>query len=146
MRPQRPSLTEKTAAIAFARAINTHDITLLAPLVHDGLYVSDQRRWDPRVGAETYLEMLGRYFTHVPRERSSTTMELATVPRPPFASEPPRPCVVEYHHGKPTYTVLFRVHAGKIRHIEKRLIPPPTECQLTGVYPGLDTGPTEEVN
>ncbi len=139
MNQARPVLTEKTAAIAFARAINTHDITLLAPLVHDNLHISDQRRWDPRVGAENYLGMLGKYFACVPRERSSTTMELAM-------SEPPRPCVVEYHHGRPICTVLFQVHAGKIRHIEKRLIPPPTECNFTGFYPGLEEEPIQGVN
>jgi hypothetical protein len=46
----------------------------------------------------------------------------------------------------PVCTVLFGVDRGKIRRIEKRLLPPPTECRLSGIYPGLDTDPTQEVN
>ncbi len=146
MRPQRPSLSEKTAAIAYARAFNTHDLSLLAPLVHDRLHVFDQRNWTPREGSNFYLGMIGDYFELVPPEKCSMTMELAVVPQAPINEGTPRPCVIEYHGGRPVCTILFQVHGGKIRRIEKRLLPPPTECQLTGVYPGLDTGPTEEVN
>jgi len=146
MNRTRPSLTEKTAAIAYARAINTHEIELLAPLLHDGLRVTDQRRWAPALGGRRYSGMLEDFFQAVPRERSATTMELATLPQNPYAPDPPRPCVVEYQWGRPVCTVLFHVRAGKIRQIEKRLLPPPTECELTGVYPGLDILPGEEVN
>ena len=146
MRPQRPSLNEKTAAIAWARAFNTHDLSLLAPLVDDRLCVSDQLRWNQMLGGKHYLTMLGDYFECVPLEPTNNWMEIATLPEAPMAPTPPRPCVVEYRHGKPTYTILFRVHAGKILHIERRLLPPPTACRLSGIYPGLDTGPSEEVN
>ena len=146
MNRTRPSLTEKTAAIAYARAINTHEIELLAPLVHDDLRIVDQRNWDQRVGGRHYLGMLEDYFECVPRDRSQTWMELATVPLGPFETRPPRPCVVEYHRGVPVCTVLFGVDRGKIRRIEKRLLPPPTECRLSGIYPGLDSVPGEALN
>ena len=108
MNRTRPSLTEKTAAIAYARAINTHEIELLAPLVHDDLRIVDQRNWDHRVGGRHYLGMLEDYFECVPRDRSQTWMELATVPRPSDAAAS-RPCVVEYQSGRPVCTVLFHV-------------------------------------
>lgn len=146
MRPQRPSLTEKTAAIAWARAHNTRDIGPLAPLVHDALHISNQRWWAPQIGGEHYITMLGDFFECVPIDPSATRMELATVPQGRRPTGPPRPCVIEYRHGRPTFTVLFRVRAGKILHIEKRLIPPPTECVLTGICPGLENDCLEEVN
>ena len=142
----RSTLTEKTAAIAYARAINTHETELLAPLLHDELRVCDQRRRNPAVGGRRYTEMLEDYFRSVPPEESATTMELAALPRNPFAPEPPRPCVIEYRWDTPVCTVLFHVGAGKILQIEKRLIPPPTECELTGIYPGLEERPTQAVN
>lgn len=146
MNRTRPSLTEKTAAIAYARAINTHETELLAPILHDEFRVCDQRRRNPAVGGRRYIQMLEKYFRNVPPEKSVTTMELATLPRNPFAPAPPRPCVIEYHWGKLVCTVLFHVWAGKILQIEKRLIPSPTECELTGLYPGIDSLPGEKVN
>ena len=102
MNRTRPSLTEKTAAIAYARAINTHEIELLAPLLHDGLRVIDQRRWTPALGGRRYSGMLEDFFQAVPREKSATTMELATLPQNPYAPYPPQ-------------TVRCRVPVGQTR-------------------------------
>jgi len=146
MRPPRPSLNEKTAAIAYARAFNTHDLSLFAPLCHRRLHVTDQRHWAPSVGADRYLQIMQDYFDHVPVEQSNTRMELAETSPPSFIGDPPRPCVVEHRRGKPVATFLFGVRGGLIRRIEKRLLPPPTDCRLTGIYPGLGMGFEGEVN
>ena len=142
----RPTITEKTAAIAWAHAWNTHDLSLLAPLVHENLRVLDQRRWDPTIGGPHFLSMLADYFACVPLAKISTRMELATLPRSTGDHRPLRPCVIEYRFDRPTSTILFRVHAGTIRLIERRLLPPPTDCVLSGVCPGLDSDPLEVVN
>ena len=73
-------------------------------------------------------------------------MELATAPGDRRLNLPPRPCVVEHRNGRPVYTVLFDVRRGRIRRIEKRLLPPPTECTLSGVFPGLEDVLFEVVN
>lgn len=146
MNQPRPVLTEKTAATAWALALNTHDLSVLAPLVHDRLRVTDQRRWDQRVGGDRYLAMLEAYFEAVPRERSGLRMELATLPPEATRSPRPRPCVVEYRDGRPTCTILFQVIGGTIRHIETRLLPPPTDCRLSGIYPGLEAELEEAVH
>ena len=146
MNRTRPSLTEKTAAIAWARAHNTHDIELLAPLVHDDLRIVDQRNWDQRVGGRHYLGMLEDYFECVPRDRSQTWMELATVPPAPFEGGLPGPAssnTTEAYRSAPCSSASTGARSAASRNGSCR---PPTECQLAGVYPGLDIGPTEEVN
>ena len=141
-----PTLTEKTAAIAWARAWNTRNLELLRPLMHHRVQITDQRNWESKVGADLYLQRMQDYFDHVPAETSATTMELAETPTHSFTVAPPRPCVIEYRRGQPVATFLFRVHGGLIRLVEKRLLPPPTECILTGSYPGLEDHPAMEVN
>ena len=44
MTQPRPSLSEKAAAVAYARAHNTHDLDDLAQLVHNRVRVYDQRQ------------------------------------------------------------------------------------------------------
>ena len=146
MNPPRPSLTERTAAIAYARAFNTHDPSLLAPLIHDELRVSDQLRWHHLVGGENFLSLIGSHFQCAPSSPARNWMEIATLPDAPRSPFRPRPCVVEYRNGKPACTILFRVHDGAICFIERRLLPPPTECRLSGNCPGLEDQLREAVN
>jgi hypothetical protein len=139
MNQPRPTLTEKTAAIAWARAWNTRDLELLRPLVHESIHISDQRRWQPRVGGSSYLTMIQDYFDATQSRPPSTRFELAQTPTSPgFISEAPRPCLVEYQRGRPVATILFHVRRGTIRQVERRVLPPPTECILTGLYPGIE--------
>jgi hypothetical protein len=121
MNHTRPTLTEKTAAIAYARAFNTRDLSLFAPLVHRNLLVSDQLQWHQLRGGDLFLSVTRNLFECVP-------------------------CVVAIFDSRPKYTVLFRVHRGKIRFIERRLLPSPTDCRLSGVYPGIDDDLDQVVN
>ncbi|MEE4271572.1 MAG: hypothetical protein V2I67_07860 [Thermoanaerobaculales bacterium] len=138
MTEARPSLTEKTAAIAWARAWNTRNLELLRPLIHRKSYITDQRRWDPRRDLKDYLQRLQDLFDHLPSEHLGAAMELAETPSPGFIGDPPRPCVIEYRRRRPYASILFRVHAGLIRQVEIRLLPPPSECSLSGIYPGIE--------
>lgn len=141
-----PVLTERTAAVAWARAWNTCDISGLAPLLADDLHIVDQTRWTPVVGARYFVGLASNYFECVRNVADRATMELATAPGDRRWDLPPRPCVVEYRKGRPVLTVLFEVHRGRIRRIEKRLLPPPTDCTLSGIFPGLDDVLLGEVN
>ena len=112
MNRTRPSLTEKTAAIAYARAINTHEIELLAPISprrpphHRSTPLDPRCRWPPLHRDAREL------LPGCPARKSATTMELATLPQSPYVP-PPRPCVVEYQWGRPVCTVLFHVEPAR---------------------------------
>ena len=146
MNHPRPVLTERTAAVAWARAWNTCDISGLAPLLADDLRIADQTRWTPMVGARYFVGLASDYFECVRDVSDRATMELATTPGDRRWNLPPRPCVVEYRSGRPVYTVLFDVRGGRIRRVEKRLLPPPTDCTLSGIFPGLEDALLGEVN
>jgi hypothetical protein len=146
MNHTRPTLTEKTAAIAYARAFNTRDLSLFAPLVHRNLLVSDQLQWHQLRGGDLFLSVTRNLFECVPRMPVDSWMELASLPHGSKSPGPTRPCVVAIFDSRPKYTVLFRVHRGKIRFIERRLLPSPTDCRLSGVYPGIDDDLDQVVN
>jgi len=139
------SLTEQDAAVVWARAHNILDPTPLVPLLDTKIRVASQQKWEEMVGRVQYLAYLKRFFSSQFPTQIDFQMELACIRALPMAPFPPRPCVVGHRDGEPAITVLFQVGANEIRRIDIRLIPPPSACWGTGIFPGLDNL-SQEVN
>ncbi|HSN56597.1 MAG TPA: hypothetical protein VLT32_18150 [Candidatus Sulfomarinibacteraceae bacterium] len=134
-------LTEEDAALAWALAYNTHDPSVLAPILADDVRVMS--RWVIRdlVGREPYLDYLARKFTTFERAGSLVRVELAVTPGPGG-----RPCALLEQDGVLLATVLFDVIGGRLSMVSLSAEPAPASCRRSGHCPGFQDGAVGPVN
>ena len=129
----------RSAAIAYATAMNTLDPAPLRGLLAGDFVYESQWVFSAIEGANAYLECLAGKFGAIRRTGSPVRAEPAeTRPYPGLVCEP-TPCVVVSQGGEPVSTVLFTMTGGLISRIDMCMIPPPETCTRTGEAPGAPT-------
>ena len=137
------TLTERDAAVAWARTYNALDPSHIAPLLADDIRYASQWVLFEEIGNRPdFLEHLTSKLETIRRSSCVVRAELAETRPYPMYLNPPRPCVVVERNGNRESTVLFEVEDHRITRIDMCAIPPPHSCVCSGEFPGLD--PTAE--
>jgi len=132
-------LTERDAARTWALAYNTHDPSVLAPILADNVRVMSRWVVNDLVGRAAYIEYLGRKFTTFESAGSLVRVEIASTSGDTRESLG-RPCALIEQDGSALATVFFDVVGGTIIQISLGPYPPPESCLRTGEFPGFDDG------
>jgi hypothetical protein len=145
------TLTERDAAVAWARTYNALDPSHIAPLLADDIRYASQWVLFEEIGNRPdFLEYLTSKLETIRRSGCVVRAELAETRPYPMYPNPPQPCVVVEQDGAREATILFEVDGHRITRIDMCEIPPPHTCACSGEFPGLDaatgasTGPTNE--
>ncbi len=133
------ALTEYDAAVAWARAYNTHDPSVLAPILASDVRVMSRWVVNDLVGRDGYLGYLRSKFATFESIGSVVRVEVGETPGG-SAEAPGRPCALIEQDGSLLATVLFDVVGGELSQISLGPYPPPHECRPSGEFPGFDTG------
>lgn len=134
------ALTELDAAVAWARAYNTHDASVLVPILADDVRVMSRWVVNDLVGRNAYVEYLRRKFATFERSGSLVRVEIARTPGGERGGSG-RPCALIEQDGALLATVLFDVIAGRVAQISLGPHPSPESCRRSGEYPGFDGAP-----
>ena len=132
------AFTERDAALAWARAYNTHDPSVLEPILADDVRVMSRWVVNDLVGRDGYLGYLRSKFATFEKTCSVVRVEIGETPGG-SASSPGRPCALIEQDGSLIATVLFDVVGGKLSQISLGPFPPPDECRRWGEFPGFDS-------
>jgi len=138
------AFTEHDAARAWALAYNTHDPSVLAPILAADVRVMSRWVVNDLVGREAYLEYLSRKFATFESSGSVVRVEVGAAPGG-SSDLTGRPCALIEQDGVLLATVLFDVLGGRIAQISIGPHPSPESCRRQGEFPGFETG-TELVN
>jgi len=133
------ALTERSAAEAWARAYNTHDPSVLGPILAEDVRVMSRWVVNDLVGRDQYLGYLRSKFATFETSGSVVKVEIGETPGESVES-PGRPCALIEQDGSLLATVLFDVVGGKLIQISLGPFPPPSECLRWGESPGFDSG------
>jgi hypothetical protein len=133
------ALTERDAAIAWARAYNTHDPSVLEPILAKDVRVMSRWVVNDLVGRDGYLGYLKSKFATFESSGSVVRVEVGETSGGPVGS-PGRPCALIEQDGFVLATVLFDVVGGKLGQISLGPHPPPETCRRSGEFPGFDSG------
>ena len=131
-------LTEVDAARAWALAYNTHDPSVLAPILSADVRVMSRWVVNDLVGRDAYVDYLTRKFATFERAGSVVRVELAAAPVG-SSGLPGRPCALMEQDGSLLATVFFDVIGGRLFQISLGANPPPATCRRSGDYPGFET-------
>jgi hypothetical protein len=134
---ERGPLTELEAARAWALAYNTHDPSVLEPLLAADVRVMSRWVVSDLVGRTPYLAYLAEKFRTFERVGSHVRVEIGSTPgeAPGWAG---RPCALLEQDRRLIATVLFDVIGGAIVQISLGANPDPAVCIGSGSYPGFD--------
>ncbi len=132
------AFTERDAALAWARAYNTHDPSVLEPILADDVRVMSRWVVNDMVGRDGYLGYLRSKYATFEKTCSVVRVEIGETPGG-SASSPGRPCALIEQDGSLIATVLFDVVGGKLSQISLGPFPPPDECRRWGEFPGFDS-------
>jgi len=133
------TLTERDAAVAWARTYNALDPSHIAPLLADDIRYASQWVLFEEIGNRPdFLEYLTSKLETIRRSGCVVRAELAETRPYPMYPNPPRPCVVVEQDGDRESTVLFEVDDHRIIRIDICAIPSPQTCVCSGEFPGLD--------
>ncbi len=135
MQPESP-LTEKEAALLFARAWNLLSSEPLEPFLNELTVYESQMVLVPMTGGEEILAYLAGKFETLSRDPAyQPYFELGRL-------HGIRPCVIMCQGSKdnPLALALFEVEGRSIRRIDICIAPAPAEAERTGIFPGLATG------
>jgi len=132
------AVSEHDAAVAWALAYNTHDPSVLAPILADDVRVMSRWVVNDLVGRDAYLEYLRGKFATFERAGTLVRVEVARAPGagPEISG---RPCALIEQDGTQLATVLFDVLGGEITQISLGPHPSPQSCRRSGEFPGFDT-------
>jgi len=133
------TLTERSAAEAWARAYNTHDPSVLEPILAEDLRVMSRWVVSDLIGREAYLDYLRRKFETFDQTGSMVRVEIGQTPGDSQGSAG-RPCALIEQDGSLLATVLFDVVGGRLSQITLGPFPPPGDCGRWGEFPGFDSG------
>jgi len=129
-------LTETEAARAWALAYNTHDVSVLAPLLADDVRVMSRWVVNDLIGAEECLSYLTTKFRTFEDSGSLVRVEVARTPGDTPGSIG-RTCALIEQNGALLATVLFDVVGGRLSQVSIGPNPDPNECERSGEYPGF---------
>lgn len=128
-------LTERDAARLWALAYNTHDASVIAPILADDVRVMSRWVVNDLVGRDRYLDYLDRKFRTFETVGSVVRAGLAETPGD--AESGGRPCVLLEQDGTLLATVLFDVVGSALSQVTLSVHPPPDACAGSGEYPGF---------
>ncbi len=137
-------LTERDAARAWARAYNTHDPSVLEPILSADVRVMSRWVVNDLVGREAYVEYLRRKFLTFEQTGSVVRVEIGNAPGE-VEGVPGRPCALVEQDGALLATVFFEVFGDWLAQISLGPFPAPESCRRSGEFPGF-TGGAEIVN
>ena len=129
-------VTERGAARLWALAYNTHDVSVIAPILAEDVRVMSRWVVNDLVGRDRYLDYLEQKFRTFETVGSVVRAGLAETPGNPASSG--RPCVLLEQDGKLLATVLFDVVGGSLSQVTLSVHPPPHVCVGSGEYPGFE--------
>ena len=131
-------LTEAEAARLWALAYNTHDPSVLAPILSRDVRVMSRWVVNDLVGRDRYLSYLRRKFQTFDESGLLVRVEVGWTPGDPPV-EPGRPCALIEQNGLLLATVLFDVVGGRLSQVSIGPYPAPASCERSGEYPGLES-------
>lgn len=132
-------LTERDAAVAWALAYNTHDPSVLEPILAADMRVMSRWVVNDLVGRAAYVEYLRQKFATFEQTGSVVRVEIGSAPGGPSGA-PGRPCALIEQDGSLLATVFFDVIGGLVSQISLGENPPPATCRRSGEYPGFEAG------
>lgn len=129
-------LTEREAARLWALAYNTHDPSVLAPILSRDVRVMSRWVVNDLVGRDRYLKYLAKKFQTFDESGSLVRVELGRTPGDP-SDGPGRACAFIEQNGVVLATVLFDVVGGRLSQVSISPYPAPAACERSGDYPGF---------
>jgi hypothetical protein len=130
------SLTEREAARLWALAYNSHDASVLAPILAEGVRVMSRWVVNDLIGRDHYLDYLDRKYETFERAGSVVRAEIGETPGDVASGG--RACVLLEQDGRLLATVLFDVVGGLLSQVTLSDHPRPDSCRRSGDYPGFE--------
>lgn len=120
------------ACRAYARTINTLDVTHVEPWLHKDVVYESQQVFSEMRGRRRYVAYLRGKLQTIRKEGSLVRAEIAYTDACGVG-----PCVILSQGSEEnwTHTVLFEMEGGKIKRLDMCLVPAPCECRRTGEQP-----------
>lgn len=128
-------LTKEDALRAYARMMNTLDVSHLEPLLADDFHYASQMVFEEITSRNDYIAYITPKLQAIAKSGATVFAEMG---RHEWAGGPgSEPCVVmaQWDKDNLVLTVLAKVGDGKIRRLDMCIVPAPTEVRRTGEYP-----------
>lgn len=124
---------EYEGARAFAKALNTQDISHLARLLTDRSILESQHVMTPMVGKKDIVDLWTIKLANMAKNGPGwVKVELAHL------LQNGQPCLIVEQGGTKVCVVLFKMERGMIARIDIcGIMPRPEEAEGTGEFPGL---------
>jgi ADP-ribosylglycohydrolase len=129
------ALTEEDALHAYARMMNTLDVSHLEALLDDDFHYASQWVFAEIESKSAYLEYIVPKLNAIRNSGSAAWAEMGSLDR-----EFPGPCVVMAQGDKDKLmaVVLAKVENGKIKRLDLCGAPSPHDANRTGIYLGTE--------
>jgi hypothetical protein len=131
-------LTEEMALEAYARMINTLDVSPLEPLLAEDFHYASQMVFSEIESKVEYLDYIVPKLETIGNSNSQAWAEMGWLGHGSHT----KPCVV-LAQGDPdelVALVLAKVNDRHIKRLDLCIVPHPQTAQRSGAYPGLSVG------
>ena len=121
----------REACRAYARTINTLDVTHVEPWLHKDVMYASQQVFSEIRGKRRYVAYLRGKLQTIRKKGSLIRAEIA------YSPLGANPCVIlaQWAEENWDHSVLFEMEDGKIKRIDMCIVPDPSECRRTGERP-----------
>jgi hypothetical protein len=126
-------LTKSDALRAYARMMNTLDVSHIEPLLSENFHYASQWVFDEIMSKQAFIDYIGPKLESIEKSGGRAYAEMAEL-----KTYSGGPCVVMAQGSKDNLlaTVLVEVEYGKIKRLDMCQIPPPSAAERSGEYPG----------
>ena len=131
-------LTKEDALRAYARMMNTLDVSHLEPLLADDFHYASQMVFEEITSRDDFIAYITPKLRTIADAGATAYAEMAwDDSRGAARGGGAEPCVVMAQNDKDNLvaTVLAEVGDGKIRRLDMCIIPSPNQMRRTGEYP-----------
>jgi ADP-ribosylglycohydrolase len=131
--PNASSLTEEQALRAYARMMNTLNVSEISGLLADDFHYASQWVFDEIESKTAYLDYISPKLDAIFKSGGAVWAEMASLDR-----EFPGPCVIMAQGDRDSLVavVLAKVKSGKIKRLDLCAAPSPQSAKRSGIYPG----------
>ena len=126
-------LTKSDALRAYARMMNTLDVSHIEPLLSENFHYASQWVFDEIASKQAFIDYISPKLESIAKSGGRGYAEMAEL-----KAYSGGPCVVMAQGSKDNLlaTVLVEVENGKIKRLDMCQIPSPSATERSGEYPG----------
>ena len=126
-------LKEFDAIKAYARMMNTKNLSHFEPFIADDIELNSQIQSEPVQGKQKFLDHMVKTLEKI-ADDAPLWAELGEIP----ICGRTRPCAVlsQYRQDNMVVSATIDIGGNKVKRVNLFFIPPPQEAKLTGEIPG----------